>query len=93
MKKTVISLLILTASALICAAAKPNIIVIYADDVGYGDLGCYGAEVIDTPNLDAMAANGIRFTANYATASTCTPSRSVASLSRYTTAPLPARCT
>jgi arylsulfatase A-like enzyme len=56
-------------------AQKPNIIVIYADDVGYGDLGCYGADVIDTPNLDALAAGGMRFTAAYATASTCTPSR------------------
>ncbi len=55
------------------AAQKPNIILIYADDVGYGDVGCYGAEVIDTPNLDALANRGIRFTAGYATASTCTP--------------------
>jgi arylsulfatase A len=54
---------------------RPNIILIYADDVGYGDLGCYGAEAIDTPNLDALAAGGMRFTGAYATASTCTPSR------------------
>jgi arylsulfatase A len=56
-------------------AKRPNIIVIYADDVGYGDIGCYGAEAIDTPNIDALAEQGIRFTAGYATASTCTPSR------------------
>lgn len=56
-------------------AAPPNIIVIYADDVGYGDLGCYGATAIDTPNLDRLADKGLRFTSAYATASTCTPSR------------------
>ncbi|MEO0531713.1 MAG: sulfatase-like hydrolase/transferase, partial [Planctomycetota bacterium] len=54
------------------AAAPPNIIVIYADDVGYGDLGCYGAKAIDTPNLNRLAAKGLRFTSAYATASTCT---------------------
>jgi len=76
MKKTGIGLLLLVLMILgVHAAQKPNIIVIYADDVGYGDIGCYGAEVIDTPNIDALAARGIRFTAGYATASTCTPSR------------------
>jgi arylsulfatase A-like enzyme len=54
---------------------QPNIIIIYADDVGYGDLGCYGATGIDTPSLDRLAQAGMRFTAAYATASTCTPSR------------------
>ncbi len=57
------------------AAEVPNIIIIYADDVGYGDLGCYGAKQIDTPNLDRLARKGIRFTSAYAAASTCTPSR------------------
>lgn len=55
--------------------SKPNIILIYADDLGYGDLGCYGATAIDTFNLDRLAERGIRFTSAYATASTCTPSR------------------
>lgn len=54
---------------------RPNIVIIYADDIGYGDLGCYGAERIATPHLDRLAASGIRFTSAYATASTCTPSR------------------
>ena len=57
------------------AAAKPNIVLIYADDLGYGDLGCYGASAIPTPHLDRLAAGGLRFTAAYATSSTCTPSR------------------
>ena len=49
--------------------------MIYADDLGYGDLGCYGAKAIKTPNLDHLAAGGLRFTAAYATSATCTPSR------------------
>lgn len=54
---------------------KPNIIFIYADDLGYGDLSCYGATKIHTPNIDALAGKGIRFTNAHATSSTCTPSR------------------
>ena len=53
----------------------PNIVIIYADDLGFGDLGCYGANGIPTPHLDRMAAEGVRFTQFYATAATCTPSR------------------
>jgi len=54
---------------------KPNIIVIYADDLGIGDVGCYGATTIRTPHLDALAARGTRFENAYATSATCTPSR------------------
>jgi arylsulfatase A-like enzyme len=64
----------LLASPLL-AAEKPNIVLIYADDLGYGDLGCYGAKAVPTPHLDRLAAGGLRFTAAYATSSTCTPSR------------------
>jgi arylsulfatase A-like enzyme len=53
----------------------PNIVLIYADDLGYGDLGSYGAEKIRTPHCDRLAREGLRFTAAYAPASTCTPSR------------------
>lgn len=53
----------------------PNIVVIYADDLGYGDLGCYGATKVKTPNLDRLAARGLRFTDAHAAAATCTPSR------------------
>ena len=56
-------------------AAKPNIIIILADDLGYGDLGCYGATKIKTPNIDRLAADGARFTQGYAPSATCTPSR------------------
>ena len=57
--------------------AKPNLIWIMADDLGYGDLGCYGQQVITTPNLDQMAAEGMRFTHFYSGATVCAPSRSV----------------
>jgi arylsulfatase A-like enzyme len=55
--------------------AKPNIVLIITDDLGYGDLGCYGATKIKTPNVDRLAAEGVRFTQGYAPSSTCTPSR------------------
>lgn len=54
---------------------KPNIVFIYLDDLGYGDLSCYGATAIKTPNIDALANGGVRFTNGYATSATCTPSR------------------
>jgi arylsulfatase A-like enzyme len=54
---------------------KPNIVIIYADDIGYGDLECYGALSVKTPNVNRLAQEGIRFTNAYACASTCTPSR------------------
>jgi arylsulfatase A-like enzyme len=53
----------------------PNIIIIYADDLGYGDVSCYGATRIKTPNIDLMAGQGLRFTNTHCTSSTCTPSR------------------
>jgi arylsulfatase A-like enzyme len=65
----------LLLSVLAATAAPPNIVLIYADDLGYGDLGCYGATTIKTPHLDRLAEQGLRFTAAYATSATCTPSR------------------
>lgn len=56
-------------------AKRPNIVIIYLDDLGYGDLSCYGATEIKTPNIDALAKGGLRFTNGYATSATCTPSR------------------
>ena len=55
--------------------SKPNVVFIYADDLGYGDISCYGATAIATPNIDKLAARGIRFTNAHATSATCTPSR------------------
>jgi arylsulfatase A-like enzyme len=55
--------------------AKPNIIVILADDLGFGDTGCYGATKIPTPNIDRLGREGLRFTDAHATSATCTPSR------------------
>lgn len=63
--------------------AIPNIIFIYADDLGWGDLSCYGSEVINTPDIDYLAENGIRFTDFYATAAVCTPSRAALLTGRY----------
>ena len=57
------------------AAEKPNVVVIMADDLGYGDLSAYGATAFQTPHIDRLAAGGRRFTSGYSTASTCTPTR------------------
>ncbi len=57
------------------AAEKPNVIVIMADDLGYGDLSCYGATELATPHIDRLASEGLRFTSGYCSASTCTPTR------------------
>src|SRR5258707_7434965 len=56
-------------------AARPNVVFILADDLGYGDLSSYGATDIATPNLDRLAREGVRFTEIYAAANTCSPSR------------------
>jgi len=66
------------ASAAIAIAADttpPNVVVIMADDLGYGDVSCYGATEIETPHIDQLAKDGLRFTSGYCSASTCTPTR------------------
>jgi arylsulfatase len=63
------------SSAADAPARKPNVIFILADDLGYADLGCYGQQRIRTPNLDRLAAEGMRFTQHYAGAPVCAPSR------------------
>jgi len=65
-------------------SGKPNIILVLADDLGYGDLGCYGQRRIQTPNLDRMAAEGIRFTQQYAGATVCAPSRCALMTGKHT---------
>lgn len=57
------------------AERQPNIVLIYADDVGYADLSCYGATAVRTPNIDALAGGGLRFSNAHAPSATCTPSR------------------
>lgn len=61
----------------------PNVILIFADDLGYGDLGCYGSPTIRTPHLDRMAAEGMRFTDFYSAAEVCSPSRTSLLTGRY----------
>lgn len=72
-----IVLLTLFVSTFAQAASRPNFIYILADDLGYGDLGCYGQKTIATPNLDRMAQEGMRFTRHYAGSTVCAPSRCV----------------
>jgi arylsulfatase A-like enzyme len=73
----------LKAAELGKATGKPNIIVILADDIGYGDLSCYGAKMVQTPNLDRLAREGRRFTDAHSPAATCTPSRRALLTGRY----------
>jgi len=82
MKKYPVILLVAAITALlpnvptsVRAEKPPNVVIIFADDLGYGDLGCYGHPTIRTPNLDRMAAEGMRFTDFYVAACVCTPSR------------------
>ncbi|HET6426644.1 MAG TPA: arylsulfatase [Planctomycetaceae bacterium] len=74
---TAVVMIVTVLVSSLSAAEKPNLIWIMADDLGYGDLGCYGQTVIATPHLDRMAAGGMRFTHFYAGATVCAPSRSV----------------
>src|SRR5215213_9976819 len=57
------------------AGRKPNIVLIYTDDLGYGDVGCYGATRVKTPNVDGLARAGLRFTDGHSPSATCTPTR------------------
>lgn len=79
----IISLLSLVLSTVLVAAERPNVVIIFADDLGYGDLGCYGSPTIRTPHLDRMAAEGLRFTDFYSAAEVCTPSRAALLTGRY----------
>ena len=83
--------LTLILSLLLCAsmvrahgADKPNLIVILADDLGYGDIGPFGQKIIRTPTLDTLAANGMKFTQHYSGSTVCAPSRSTLIEGRHT---------
>ncbi|HJY14115.1 MAG TPA: sulfatase-like hydrolase/transferase, partial [Flavobacterium sp.] len=75
MKAILKTLLTCLITSILFAQQKPNIIYIYADDLGYGELGCYGQKMIKTPNIDKLASEGIKFTQHYAGAPVCAPSR------------------
>ncbi|MHC4511017.1 MAG: sulfatase family protein, partial [Planctomycetota bacterium] len=64
-------------------ANSPNIVLIMADDLGYGDVGCYGCPDIRTPAMDGLADEGVRFTAFYSNAPECTPTRTALLTGRY----------
>ncbi|NGY36096.1 arylsulfatase [Flavobacterium sp. XN-5] len=74
LKKSSIFVICLLSIA-IFAQKRPNVIIIMTDDLGYGDLSCYGATKINTPNIDKLAKQGVRFTDAHSTSATCTPSR------------------
>ena len=76
--------LCLNGPAAATEGSRPNIIFILADDLGYADLGCYGQKKILTPNIDALAKEGMRFTNCYAGSPVCAPSRSVLMTGQHT---------
>ena len=69
----------------VAAAEKPNVVLFYADDLGWGELGCQGSKDIPTPNIDAIAKNGVRCTQGYVAATYCSPSRAGLMTGRYPT--------
>src|SRR5215212_861851 len=77
MPRAFLLLLLGWAFTAVAADRKPNIILILADDLGYGEIGCFGSKLIQTPNIDRMAKEGLRLTNFYAGSPVCAPSRSV----------------
>lgn len=67
--------LFLSLVGVLVAQERPNVVIIYGDDVGYGDVGAYGSKLIPTPNIDRLAREGLMLTDGHCTASTCSPSR------------------
>ena len=65
------------------AAEKPNFILINVDDLGWTDLGCYGSKIYETPNIDELAENGMRYTDAYAACAVCSPTRAAIMTGRY----------
>ena len=69
------SLLLFLITALVSHAKKPNFVIIFNDDMGYADLGCFGADKIKTPRVDQMAKEGRKFTSFYVASAVCSASR------------------
>ena len=78
----ILKVLLVLASATASAAEKPNILIIFTDDQGYGDVGCYGSTLNKTPRLDQLAVEGTRFTSFYSQ-TVCGPSRSALLTGRH----------
>src|SRR6476661_9502228 len=76
---------VLSCAAFATAATKPNILLFYSDDQGYNELGCYGGKHVPTPNIDSLAAGGLRLTQGYVSAPLCSPSRAGLMTGRYQT--------
>ena len=68
-------LALLTTCTTFAAEQPPNVVLIFVDDLGYGDLACYGATMVQTPNIDRLAKEGRRFTDAHSASAVCTPSR------------------
>jgi arylsulfatase A-like enzyme len=81
----ILVLLVTVIVAETVAAEKPNLVIFYADDLGWGETGCFGCKDIPTPNIDALATNGVRFTQGYVAATYCSPSRAGLMTGRYPT--------
>jgi arylsulfatase A-like enzyme len=73
--KLIVTAVIVITGMIQAASDKPNLVVVYVDDLGYGDVGCYGATDVQTPSIDKLAAEGMLFTDGHASSATCTPSR------------------
>lgn len=82
-KKTMLILFFVIAHALCAEETRPNIVFLLVDDLGWGDFGCYGAKFHETPNIDKLAAGGMRFTNAYAACTVCSPSRAAILAGRY----------
>ena len=76
MSRLFAAILFLASAAILQAGDKPNVVVIFCDDLGYGDIGCFGQKRYTTPNLDRMAAEGRRFTNFHVSSAVCSASRS-----------------
>lgn len=83
LSRVLLALSCLFSSLAASGAAPANVVILFADDLGYGDLGCQGSPIIRTPNLDRMAAEGLRFTDFYSASEVCTPSRAALLTGRY----------